>query len=221
MPINRPYRGPDELPALIPLFPLDGALLLPRCQLPLNIFEPRYLAMVDDALKGERLVGMVQPDPDANTVAVPSLADVGCVGRITEVAESGDGRYLMNLTGVARFRIVRELGVLTPYRQAQVVYAFADDFVPNTGADAVDRTGLLRTFAEYLKARNLEADWESVNEAPNEALVNGLSMMAPFGPREKQALLEAADLKTRAEILVAVTEMALARTTGEGEGPLQ
>jgi Lon protease-like protein len=221
MPINRPYRGPGELPALIPLFPLDGALLLPRCQLPLNIFEPRYLAMVDDALKGERLVGMVQPDPDANTVAVPSLADVGCVGRITEVAESGDGRYLMNLTGVARFRIVRELGVLTPYRQAQVDYAFGDDFVPNTGADAVDRKGLLRTFAEYLQARNLEADWESVNEAPNEALVNGLSMMAPFGPREKQALLEAADLRTRAEILVAVTEMALARTTGEGEGPLQ
>lgn len=221
MPINRPYRGADELPALIPLFPLDGALLLPRCQLPLNIFEPRYLAMVDDALKGERLIGMVQPDPDANTVAVPSLAAVGCVGRITEIAESGDGRYLMNLTGIARFRIVRELGAVTAYRQAQVEYGFADDFVPNTGADAVDRKGLLRTFAEYLKAKNLEADWESVNQAPNEALVNGLSMMAPFGPREKQALLEAPNLKTRAEILVAVTEMALARTTGEGEGPLQ
>lgn len=221
MPINRPYRGADELPALIPLFPLDGALLLPRCQLPLNIFEPRYLAMVDDALKGERLIGMVQPDPDANTTAVPTLAGVGCVGRITEIAESGDGRYLMNLTGIARFRIVRELGAVTAYRQAQVDYSFADDFVPNTGADAVDRKGLLRTFADYLKAKNLEADWESVNQAPNEALVNGLSMMAPFGPREKQALLEAPNLRTRAEILVAVTEMALARTTGEGEGPLQ
>lgn len=221
MPINRPYRGASELPALIPLFPLDGALLLPRCQLPLNIFEPRYVAMVDDALKGERLIGMVQPDPDANTTAVPLLAPVGCVGRITEIAESGDGRYLMNLTGVARFRILRELGASTAYRQAHVEFAYPDDFTPNLGGEAVDRNGLLRTLADYLKAKNLEADWDGIRQAPNEALVNGLSMMAPFGPREKQALLEAPDLRTRAEILVAVTEMALARTTGEGEGPLQ
>ncbi|HSI39351.1 MAG TPA: LON peptidase substrate-binding domain-containing protein [Xanthobacteraceae bacterium] len=223
MAINRPYKAPGELPEIIPVFPLDGVLLLPRCQLPLNIFEPRYLAMIDDALAGPRLIGMIQPDADhSGAPSHPALAGVGCVGRITEIAESGDGRYVLSLTGVARFRIVREERAGTSYRQAQVDFAaFADDFTPNVGAEAVDRATLLRTLASYLDANRLEADWDNIKSAPNEALVNGLAMMAPFGAREKQALLEAADLKTRADILVAVTEMALARTIGESDTPLQ
>lgn len=226
MPINQPYGGPSELPGIIPVFPLDGVLLLPRCQLPLNIFEPRYVQMIDDALKGTRLIGMIQPAPAIAAVrdlARSGLAPVGCVGRITEIAESGDGRYLLNLSGISRFRIVEELDVETPYRQARVDYApFADDFTPDFGADKVDRSTLLRTLADYLDANRLEADWESIKDAPNEALVNALAMMSPFGAREKQALLEAADLGARADMLIAVTQMSLARTGGEGEDtPLQ
>ncbi|WP_029351896.1 LON peptidase substrate-binding domain-containing protein [Bosea sp. 117] len=225
MPINRPYGGPTELPGILPLFPLEGVLLLPRCQLPLNIFEPRYLALVDAALAGGRLIGMIQPDPQGGTGrrhGEPALTGVGGVGRITEIAETGDGRYVLQLTGVARFRVRAEIDAGTPFRQAEVDYsAFAGDFTPGLGAEAVDRGHLLRTLAAYLEANKLEADWDSIKSAPNEALVNGLAMMAPFGGREKQALLEAPDLSSRAEILVAITEMSLARTAGEGDGPLQ
>src|SRR5690349_24400689 len=140
MPINAEYRGPGELPEVIPVFPLPGALLLPRGQMPLNIFEPRYLAMVDDAFRtGLRLIGMVQPDQTSSARQhEPSLYKVGCVGRITQLAESGDGRYLIQLTGVARFRIEEELEVGTPYRQCRVAYApFVDDFTPRKGEDEV------------------------------------------------------------------------------------
>ncbi len=223
MPMNRPYQRPDELPDSIPLFPLEGVLLLPRCQLPLNIFEPRYLAMIDAAMAGDRLIGMIQPDPRAPALPQgPALAAVGCVGRITELAETGDGRYVLSLSGVARFRLVEELAVETPFRRARVdVAAFAADFTPNRGADQVDRGQLLRTLASYLDANKLEADWDNIKGAANETLVNNLAMMSPFGAREKQALLEAADLRTRAEILVAVTEMTLARTAEGGDTPLQ
>lgn len=213
MAINRHYTGPSELPGTIPLFPLEGALLLPRCQLPLNVFEPRYVAMIDDALAGSRLIGMIQPLSEGK-----GLAPVGCVGRITEIAESGDGRYLLNLTGIARFRLIEEVEASTLYRQAKVDFAaFESDFTPNFGADNVNRGTLLRTLAAYLDANQLEADWESIKDAPNEALVNALAMMSPFGVREKQALLEAADLGARADMLIAVTEMAMARTGGEGD----
>jgi hypothetical protein len=225
MPMNAVYRGPEAVPAVIPVFPLPGALLLPRGQMPLNIFEPRYLAMVDDALRsGERLIGMIQPDPahpgaDPNK---PHLFHVGCVGRMTQFAESGDGRYLIQLTGVARFRIAEELSVTTPYRQCRVTYQpFVDDFTPRLGEDAVDRKALLRALTAFLKANNLKADWEGIENAPNEALVNALAMMSPYDPAEKQAMLEAPDLKTRAEILVAVTEIELAKSKTSGETPLQ
>lgn len=225
MAINRPYKDPSELAPIIPLFPLEGALLLPRCQLPLNIFEPRYVAMIDAVLGGHRLIGIIQTAPVQPALSVPGAPDiveVGCVGRITEIAESGDGRYLLNLSGVARFRVVAEVDSGTPFRQARVDYApFRDDFTPNLGADAVDRGTLLRTLAAYLDANRLEADWESIKDAPNEALVNALAMMAPFGPREKQALLEAGSLAARAEMLIAVTQMSMARTGGEGDGTLQ
>jgi uncharacterized protein len=224
MPMNAQYRGPIEMPGVIPVFPLPGALLLPRGQMPLNIFEPRYLAMVDDALRdGHRLIGMIQPDPaHGGQSDKPRLYTIGCAGRITQLAESGDGRYLIELTGVARFRIEEELKVATPYRQCRVTFApFADDFVARKGENAVDRSALLSALTEFLDANDLKADWEGIERAPNEALVNALSMMSPYGTAEKQALLEAPDLKTRAEILIAITEIELAKKNTEGEPQLQ
>lgn len=222
--MNAQYRGPIEMPGTIPVFPLPGALLLPRGQMPLNIFEPRYLAMVDDALRdGHRLIGMIQPDlAHGGEGAKPALYKIGCVGRITQLAESGDGRYLVELTGVSRFRIEEELKVATPYRQCRVTYApFADDFIARKGENAVDRKALLAALTDFLKANDLKADWEGIEKAPNEALVNALSMMSPYGAAEKQALLEAPDLKTRAEILIAITEIDLAKKNTEGESQLQ
>lgn len=212
MAINKAYSAPSELPAVLPVFPLSAALLLPRGQMPLNIFEPRYLAMVDAALASHRIIGMVQPALDAGDDGKPALCGVGCAGRITAFQETGDGRILITLTGIARFRVEQELTTLTPYRQCRVSYEeFGDDLVPRKGEDAVDRKKLLATFRTYLEINNMEADWESVNQAPNEALVNALSMMAPYGPREKQALLEAGTLADRAEMLVAMTEMVVAK----------
>lgn len=218
---NVTYRGPDDLPTVIPVFPLAEALLLPRGTMPLNIFEPRYLAMIDDALKGARLIGMIQPETARGPQARPALYSVGCVGRITQLSETGDGRYLVSLTGVARFRLVEEMTVLTPYRQCRVDYPFPCDFVPGEGAGAVDRDAVLETLAEFLDANDLKADWEDIEKAPTELLVNALCMMSPFGAAEKQAMLEAADLPARAEVLVAVTRFALAHNDDDGEVPLQ
>src|SRR3954454_1749869 len=171
MPMNADYRGPADLPEVIPVFPLPGALLLPRGQMPLNIFEPRYLEMVDDALRdGHRLIGMIQPDggrpgPEER----PNLCKVGCAGRITQLAESGDGRYLIQLTGIARFRVEEELTVTTLYRQCRVLYSpFIDDFTARKGEDAVDRKRLLRALTDFLDANDLKADWEGIENAPNE-----------------------------------------------------
>jgi uncharacterized protein len=221
--MNVAYAGPGECPGVIPLFPLNGALLLPRGQMPLNIFEPRYLQMVEDAIRGHRTIGIIQPDAEeGNGVAAPTLCRVGCLGRITQFAETGDGRILMTLTGIARFAVEEELPVTTPYRQARVTYdSFIGDFTPRNGEDQVDREALLRALKEFAAANELKIDWKGVNSAPNEALVNALSMMCPFGAREKQALLEAVDLKTRADVLVAITEIELARGGGDPEATLQ
>jgi Lon protease-like protein len=224
MPMNVIYRGSADLPEIIPVFPLPGALLLPRGQLPLNIFEPRYLAMVDDSLRdGHRLIGMIQPDPvHPGSEDKPTLFKIGCVGRITQLAETGDGRYLLQLTGVARFRVEEELKVSTLYRQCRVTTVpFADDFVARKGEEKVDRKAVLAALQAFLKANNLKTDWEGIEKAPNEALVNALAMMSPYGTAEKQAMLEAPDLKSRAEILIAVTEIELAKKTQGGETPLQ
>jgi uncharacterized protein len=224
MPINAEYRGPADLPKIVPVFPLSGALLLPRGQMPLNIFEPRYLAMVDDAFRdGHRLIGMIQPDvTHSRSTDRPSLFQVGCVGRITQLAEAGDGRYILELTGVARFKVLEEMPVVTPYRQCRVDYqTFIDDFTARKGEEAVDREALLAVLRDFLKANQLKVDWDGIDNAPNEALVNALAMMSPYGAAEKQALLEARDLKTRAEILIAVTEMDLAKKKTSGDPPLQ
>ena len=212
---NALYRLAKDLPATIPAFPLAGALLLPGGRMPLNIFEPRYLQMIDQAMAGSRLIGMIQPSLDGalRDDGEPELCSVGCAGRIISLAETGDGRYLISLQGVCRFRVTQEQTVKTPFRQSRIAPFLADLEEDPAGAD-VDRPALLKAFRAYLQANELEADWESVSRAENGMLVNALSMMAPYGPAEKQALLEAPDLKTRAETLIAITEMTLAR---EGE----
>lgn len=216
---NKRYESSADLPQVIPVFPLPGALLLPRGELPLQIFEPRYLAMVDAALGADRLIGMIQPSfstTQADLSGNPELCKVGCVGRITALMETGDGRYHVTLTGVARFRLTEELDRKTAYRQCRVSFDdFATDFGESEGAE-VDRAALLTALKAYLEANNLETDWESIRKASTEILVNALSMMSPYGPPEKQALLEAPDLKSRAETLIAITEMELARRGDPG-----
>lgn len=230
---NKRYRSLQELPERVPVMPIRGALLLPSGQLPLNIFEPRYLTMVDDALAGERVVGIIQPEylgeyKDEETERAleldenyrPKLSSVGCLGRITTYAETGDGRVLITLQGITRFRVVEEIEAGTAYRQCKIL-PFMSDFNEEQGADDIDREGLLRAFRDYLQAHNLEADWNSIAKANNVTLVNALSMMSPFGPAEKQALLEAADLKIRAETLIAITEVYLAKIQEDFDARLQ
>lgn len=219
---NARYLKSGDVPDTIAVFPLTGALLLPTGQLPLNIFEPRYLAMFDAAISGNRLIGMVQPalgeSDDKNSEG--NLSAVGCVGRITSFAETGDGRYIVSLTGVCRFRLLDEKDTHQPYRTFRIA-PFISDLSARNEEDAVDRTALLAAFKAYLEANKLEADWESVERASNMTLVNSLAMMSPFGPAEKQALLEAPDLKTRAETLIAITEIVLARVFGDSDTILQ
>ncbi|CDX40432.1 Peptidase S16 lon domain protein [Mesorhizobium plurifarium] len=219
---NALYRLARDLPTAIPVFPLAGALLLPGGRMPLNIFEPRYLQMIDQAMAGSRLIGMIQPSLDGalRDDGEPELCSVGCAGRIISLAETGDGRYLISLQGVCRFRIVQELTAKTPFRQCKIM-PFLADLEEDQAAAEVDRPALLKAFRAYLQANDLEADWESVSRAENGMLVNALSMMAPYGPAEKQALLEAPDLKTRAETLIAITEMTLAREDDEFGSSLQ
>ncbi len=219
---NAHYRLTSDLPASIAVFPLTGALLLPGGRMPLNVFEPRYLQMIDDAMSGTRLVGMVQPALDGALRAdgAPELCEVGCAGRIISMAETGDGRYLISIQGVCRFRVTRELPAKTPFRQCRIV-PFLADLADDKAGGEVDRPALLKVFRAYLEANELEADWESVSRAEDAMLVNALSMMAPYGPAEKQALLEAPDLKTRAETLIALTEMTLARENEDFGSSLQ
>jgi uncharacterized protein len=205
------YRTLADLPALLPVFPLDGALLLPRGQLPLNIFEPRYLNMIDDAMAGERMVGMIQTR-SGGTRERPALCRVGCAGRITSYAETSDGRYLITLTGVARFRAGDELEAGAPYRQLRPDFSdFAAD-LENEDETPLEagRRDLLAALKAYLEGRGLEIDWKQASEAPMEALINSLSMALPFEPPEKQALLEASDAAERQGALVALLQMGAA-----------
>lgn len=228
MDLSSIYKSVDDLPGRIPLFPLGGALLLPRGQLPLNIFEPRYLAMTNAAISTERIIGMVQPSSEADLAkegdadAKPAIYDVGCAGRITSFSETSDGRILITLTGISRFRIEEEMTSLTPYRIAQVDFdTYSGDLTPELHQEKVNRDHLLDVFRRYLTAHELEADWDSVHRSSNETLVNTLSMISPYPPSEKQALLEAEDIAKRSEVLIALTEMALSRTTDESEPRLQ
>ena len=214
------YVRASDLPQVIPVFPLDGAILLPRGQLPLISCEPRYLNMVDDAMAGDRIIGMIQCA--GGPPHQPPLAAVGCAGRITSFAETSDGRYLITLTGVSRFRVTNELSAPTPYRQVRAAFAdFEADLTPPAEED-FDRPDFMEALRAYLERRQLEIDWEMAEAAPREALVNSLSMALPFDPAEKQALIEATDLTARAEILTAMMRIDAAEPgDGQTPGPMQ
>ena len=206
-------RDRAVLPETLPIFPLTGVLLLPRGRLPLNIFEPRYLAMTRDALGGERLIGMVQPnepqqDNRGGGAMNPPVYPVGCAGRITSFSETDDGRYLVTLTGVSRFRIRDELPLLSGYRRILAEWQpFAHDVETPSGTE-FDRDRFIRGLKAFFDQRQISADWEAIEKAAGEHLINSIAMLCPFAPSEKQALLEAPDLDERAKLLIALVEMA-------------
>ncbi len=215
------YMHATDLPQVIAVFPVDGALLLPRGMLPMNIFEPRYLNMIDDAMSGDRIIGMVQTRSGGDRTR-PVLARVGCAGRITSYAETADGRYLITLTGICRFGIADELPLKAPYRQVRADFiSFERDLQPGPELEPADRDVLMTGLKAYLDGRGLEMDWEQAREAPLEALVNSLSMALPFEPAEKQALLEAESLAQRCDALVALMHIGAASTDEDGDvGPI-
>ena len=230
MALAERYRRPADLPPRIPVFPLRGAILLPRSTLPLNVFEPRYLAMLDDVMAGPRIIGIIQPQggesksgegresPEGKS---QGLRRVGCAGRVTSYQELDDGRLTIGITGIARFEVIGEAATETPYRIMSVSYdRFASDLSHGLGEEQVDRVKLLAALKDYLERSQLKADWSVIERASSEFLINALCVMSPYGPEEKQALLEAADLKSRAEVLVALAEMELAAQGGSG-GTLQ
>jgi len=209
------YHALDDLPPMLNVFPLTGVLLLPRGNLPLNVFEPRYLALVDATLAGTRLIGLIQPTQHEDKILKPALSAIGCAGRITSYRENEDGRYLITLTGICRFRVAEELETSEPYRRIKADFApFLGDLVV---ADEIDfpRERLLAALKDYLSKRDLKADWKSVISAPPETLVNALAMLCPFEPAEKQALLEAPSWAERVDTLVALLEMAGAGPPGQ------
>lgn len=203
-----------DLPGMLALFPLSRALLLPQTHRPLNIFEPRFIEMIDDALAGNRLVGLIQPretEEEAPRGNV-QLEPVGCIGRLVHFEEQEENRYFIILEGVCRFAPVEELAVATPYRQARIsTAAYGDDFMPNFGAEAIDRKRLIAVLRDYADFAQIEVDWEDVEDTGTGELVNLAAMLSPYGAREKQALLEARTLSERAETLIALAEMEMAR----------
>lgn len=205
-----------DLPEVIPIFPLPGALLLPRARLPLHLFEPRYLAMLDDALKTpHRLIGMVQPNEIPGRSG-PNLHKIGCAGRITQFSETEDGRYMITLGGVSRFRVQSEVEGFTPYRRCRVDWSgFEADFEDEEADPGFNRKAFMGLLERYFEEQNLETDWDTLREAEDELLINSLSMLLNFDPEEKQALLEAPSLTTRRETIVTLLEYALRGGDGD------
>ena len=200
------YRKLSDLPESIPVFPLSGVLLFPRWSLPLNIFEPRYLNMIDDAMSGHRIIGMIQSNSDDRVH--PSLAKTGCAGRITSYSETDDGRYLISLTGICRFHIHEELALETPYRQVRADWQpFARDLAAPVENSLPDRLVLVNSLKRYTQINSMEVDWEAVEHAPMETLINALCAGCPFGTIEKQALLEAQTVAERADTLITLLDM--------------
>ncbi|WP_425407014.1 LON peptidase substrate-binding domain-containing protein [Hwanghaeella sp.] len=223
----------EDLPDDLPIFPLTGVLLLPRAQLPLNIFEPRYLNMITDALGEGRMIGMIQPriprdfvqgredeeedvlDPDFDREQ-PPVFPVGCAGRITQFEETDDGRFLINLRGIARFKIAEEMPMRDGYRRVQADWSdYLADLVEPNEAAPIDKERLFTSLKPYFEAQEIQANWDAIHDTPSERLINSLSMICPFEPLEKQALLEAASLKDRLDVLTSLVEMAVLETTHE------
>ena len=199
-----------DLPETLAVFPLPGALLLPRSKLPLHIFEPRYLAMLDDALKTpHRLIGMIQPFETTGKTG-KRLHHIGCAGRVTAFSETDDGRYMITLSGISRFRVTREVEGFEPYRKCDVRWdGFARDLGAAEKDSDFDRDFFIELLGRFFEDQSLKTDWESMREADDELLINSLSMLCPFTPEDKQALLEAPSLAARRETLVTLIEFAL------------
>ena len=199
----------DQLPEIVPIFPLTGVLLLPRGKLPLNVFEPRYLAMTEDALSGNRMIGIIQPSDPLSRASVPPVYPIGCAGRITSFSETDDGRYLITLTGVCRFEMVRELPIVRGYRRVDVSWErFAAD-LEEPGPALFDRARLVEGLRTYFKIQGISANWDAIESTPDERLVTSLAMICPFEPSEKQALLECGSLSERASMMIAIIEMSV------------
>ncbi|HLZ84187.1 MAG TPA: LON peptidase substrate-binding domain-containing protein [Caulobacteraceae bacterium] len=215
------YRKAKDLPAVIPVFPLDGAVLLPGGVLPLQIFEPRYLNMIDDAMAGERIIGMIQTTGEGERARpAPALTRVGCAGRITSYSETSDGKYLIALTGLCRFAVAEEIATPTPYRQVRADFApFEVDLQPDGDGDEFERAPFLDLLRRYLDLRGLGVEWDVVNAAPAPALINSLCMALPFSRVEKQALLEAADLEGRRQVLTTLLEIEAASGAADDDAP--
>ena len=213
----------DSLPGVLPIFPLAGVLLLPHAQLPLNIFESRYLAMTRDALAGHRLIGMVQPvHPEDEDNAVPTVYDSGCAGRITSFEETTDGRILITLTGLCRFAILEEQAMTeSGYRVVRADFGRYASDLQEPAHPGVQRARLLRALEAFVRQQGYEADWSTVAHASNESLITTLAMTCPFAPSEKQALLEARDTEARAEIVISLMEMTVLDRTHAGGDSIQ
>ncbi len=207
---------PQDLPDTIPIFPLPRALLLPRAVLPLNIFEPRYLQMLEDCMKTRhRLIGMIQPR-EVPGAAEKRLHAIGCAGRLTGFSETEDGRYMISLSGISRFRVTQEVQGFTPYRRCKVDWTpFARDLGGPETDPGFKRDEFLAALGRYFQAMQLSTDWGNLRGADEELLINSLSMLCPFAPEDKQALLEAPSLPTRRETLVTLIEFALRGGSGE------
>ncbi|WP_181577726.1 LON peptidase substrate-binding domain-containing protein [Candidatus Liberibacter asiaticus] len=217
---NTIYKNREDLPCLLPIFPLLGMLLLPGSRFSFSVFERRYIAMFDSVLAGDRLIGLVQPAISGFLANSDNgLSQIGCIGRITSFVETDDGHYIMTVIGVCRFRLLEEAYQLNSWRCFYIA-PFISDLAGNDN-DGVDRVALLEVFRNYLSVNNLDADWESIEEASNEILVNSLAMLSPFSEEEKQALLEAPDFRARAQTLIAIMKIVLARAYTHCENRLQ
>ncbi|MEM7215927.1 MAG: LON peptidase substrate-binding domain-containing protein [Pseudomonadota bacterium] len=220
---NITYNEKSQLPETVPVFPLTGALLLPGGHMPLNIFEPRYLEMIDSAMGGSKIIGMVQPCLKTEPIEgqPPALSKVGCLGRISALQETGDGRYLISLGGICRYKITEELAVNTSFRQCRISPFEADLNESTDENDTIERDSLLTAFRNFLDANSLNADWDAIKNTDDTTLLTALCMMCPYSPAEKQALLEAPNLRTRAETLIAISEIHLAREAGDDNVSIQ
>ena len=219
--MTRPGAGSplEELPSTLPIFPLNGVLLLPRGQLPLNVFEPRYLNLVTDALGAGRMLGMIQPmqsgEAGMSTADATPLYDVGCCGRITTFQEQEDGRFLISLRGICRFRVENELPVKDGYRRVTADYASFHDDVREQAAPPLDAERLIAGLKAYFRARDISADWDSIGNASRDTLITTISMVCPFEAHEKQALLESPTIERRSQLLIGIIESSLNQPDGD------
>jgi uncharacterized protein len=215
--------SPTELPEHVPLFPLSGALLLPFSHRPLNVFEPRYVEMIDAVLGGNRMIGLIQPEDtsEESPRGRAPLQKIGTIGRLTHWEENGEGRYFIILEGLSRFELKSELTTMTPYRQGVIDAArFALDFERTYGEEGVNRDRFLKMMRDYAEFANFELNWDEINRTGTADLVNFCCMVSPYGAAEKQVLLEAKSLEDRAETLIAMAEYEMTKG-GASAAPLQ